>query len=123
MRKPAFCICKNKVQINVQLISTFVFCCIDSTMTLLPSTSSMQNFKPIAIFCGCTVKFVLDLVRNPYNDCSPIFGVNKALFFLILGLRIFFQNIKVGGGKKIKIKITKIIFLFNLKHIWTGEKI
>ena len=34
----------------------------------------------------------------------------KALFFLILGLRIFFQNIKVGGGKKIKIKITKKIF-------------
>ena len=27
----------------------------------------------------------------------------KALFFLILGLQIFFQNIKVGGGKKIKI--------------------
>ena len=30
--------------------------------------------------------------------------------FLILGLRIFFQNIKVGGGEKIKIKITKKIF-------------
>ena len=44
------------------------------------------------------------------------------LWFLILGLRIFFQNIKVGGGKKIKIKITKKIFLFNLKHIWIGEK-
>ena len=24
----------------------------------------------------------------------------KALFFLILGLQIFFQSIKVGGGKK-----------------------
>ena len=35
---------------------------------------------------------------------------SKALFFLILGLRIFFQNIEVGGGKKIKIKITKKIF-------------
>ena len=46
----------------------------------------------------------------------------KALFFLILGLRIFFQNIKVGGGKKIKIKITKKFFLFNLKHIWIGGK-
>ena len=36
--------------------------------------------------------------------------ISKALFFLILGLRIFFQNIKVGGGKKIKIKITKKSF-------------
>ena len=35
----------------------------------------------------------------------------KALFFLILELRIFFQNIKVGGGKKIKIKITKKNFI------------
>ena len=31
----------------------------------------------------------------------------RPYFFLILGLRIFFQNIKVGGGEKIKIKITK----------------
>ena len=39
-------------------------------------------------------------------------GTSKALFFLILGLWIFFQNIKVGGGKKIKIKITKkIVFI------------
>ena len=29
------------------------------------------------------------------------------LIFLILSLQIFFQNIKVGGGKKIKITITK----------------
>ena len=28
----------------------------------------------------------------------------------------------VGGGKKIKIKITKKFLLFNLKHIWIGEK-
>ena len=39
-----------------------------------------------------------------------VFTALKALFFLILGLRIFFQNIKVGGGKKIKIKITEIFF-------------
>ena len=34
----------------------------------------------------------------------------RPYFFLILGLQIFFQNIKVGGGKKIKKKITKKIF-------------
>ena len=33
---------------------------------------------------------------------------------------LVFQNIKVGGGKKIK--ITKKHFVFNLKHIWIGEK-
>ena len=46
----------------------------------------------------------------------------RPYFFLILGLRIFFQNIKVGGGKKIKIKIIKKFFLFNLKHIWIEKK-
>ena len=35
---------------------------------------------------------------------------HQALFFLILGLQIFFQDLKVGGGKKVKIKITKKIF-------------
>ena len=35
----------------------------------------------------------------------------RPYFFLMLGLRIFFlQNIKAGGGKKIKIKITKKLF-------------
>ena len=44
------------------------------------------------------------------------------LIFLILGLQIFFQINKVGGGKKIKIKLLKTFFLFNLKHIWIGKK-
>ena len=52
----------------------------------------------------------------------PKFRASRPYFFLILGLRIFFQNMKVGGGKKIKIKITKKNFFFNLKHIWIGEK-
>ena len=41
-------------------------------------------------------------IRSTFIVCSL-----KALFFSILGLRISFQNIKVGGGKKIKIKNTK----------------
>ena len=53
-------------------------------------------------------------IHVQYNRFSfyvrPIKPVNKALFFKILGLQIFLQNIKVGGGKKIKIKITKNFF-------------
>ena len=45
----------------------------------------------------------------------------KALFFLILGLRIFFQNIKVGGGKKNKNKTTKKFF-FNKSETFGSEK-
>ena len=47
----------------------------------------------------------------------------KALVFIILGLQIFFQNIKVGGGKKIKIKITKKLFLAHLSQRLIGELI
>ena len=36
--------------------------------------------------------------------------MHKALFFFNTWFTDFFQNIKVGGGKKIKIKITKKIF-------------
>ena len=38
---------------------------------------------------------------TPNITDSPLSHV-KALFFLILGLRFFFPNIKVGGGEKIK---------------------
>ena len=57
---------------------------------------------------------------NTVIDALP--SKYKALFFSILGLPIFFQNIKVGGGKK---KLLKKFFLFHLKHnlfIWIGEK-
>ena len=59
-----------------------------------------------------------------YQTVTASWSLPKAKFFLILGLRIFFQNIRVGGGKKIKIKLLKKFFLFNLKHtcIWIGEK-
>ena len=37
------------------------FCCIDSAVPLLPKC----DFKPLDIFCGCTARFVSDLVGNP----------------------------------------------------------
>ena len=46
----------------------------------------------------------------------------RPYFFLILGLWIFFQNIKAGGGKKIKIKITKKIFFYLILNIFGSEK-
>ena len=30
-----------------------------------PSTFLIRYFKPLAIFCGCTTRFVSDLVGNP----------------------------------------------------------
>ena len=37
----------------------------------------MQNFKPLAILCGCTDRFVLDLVGNPEDR----FSHNEALMY------------------------------------------
>ena len=59
---------------------------------------------------GCDYYYYLKDLNSTVAKRGSVFialMTPEALFFLILGLRIFFQNIKVGGGKKIKIKITK----------------
>ena len=62
-----------------------------------------------------------DSILN-HNTIYHVIQERKALFFLILGLLIFFQNIKDLRRKKNKNKNYLNFFLFNLKHIWTGEK-
>ena len=49
VRKPAFCICENKVADQLR---------------------GIRIFKPLAILCGCTARFVLDLVGNPEDRFS-----------------------------------------------------
>ena len=70
MRKMAFCICENKVSDQLRSNCTadqhLCFRYTDSTIPLLP----LQNFKPLAIFCGCTAQFVSDLVGNPEDRFS-----------------------------------------------------
>ena len=72
MRKPAFCICVNKgadqLRGNRTADQLLCFCYIDSTIN--PSTPSIRNFKPLAIFCDCTARFVSDLVGNPKDRFS-----------------------------------------------------
>ena len=66
MRKPAFCTCENKGADQLGSLCAadqhLCFCYIDSAIFLLPKF--IQNFKPLAI-CGCTARFVWDLVENP----------------------------------------------------------
>ena len=87
MRKQAFDICEHKDadQVPAKLISAFVFTTriVQSLylrswsaplFSLLrkynPSTFYTRNFKPLAIFCSCTVRFVSDLVENPEDRFS-----------------------------------------------------
>ena len=58
-----------------------------------PSTSCIRNFKPLAILCGCTARFVSDLIRNPKtgflttrlicqklrNCTDPLHGVQRRM--------------------------------------------
>ena len=57
MRKPAFCICENKGADQLRG-NRVCFHNIDSTIPTL------------AIFCGCTARFVSDLVGNTKNRFS-----------------------------------------------------
>ena len=42
-----------------------------------PSSSLIRIFKPLPIFCGCTVRFVSDLVGNPEDRFYHIAAHNK----------------------------------------------
>ena len=61
VRPPAFCKCKNKDadQLRGQRYGKYT-----------PSTTYIQNFKPLAIFYCCTARFVSDLVGNPEDRFS-----------------------------------------------------
>ena len=74
---------KTKTQIScavtAQLISAFVF----AIRIINPSTNYFRNFQPLAIFCGCTDRFVSDLVGNPedrfsHKEALLILTVNQA---------------------------------------------
>ena len=71
MRKPDFCICDNKdadqLHGNREADQRLCFRYTDSTTPLLPKS---EIFKPLAIFCDCTARFVWDLVGNPEDRCS-----------------------------------------------------
>ena len=71
VRKPAFCICENKdadqLLSNCAADLRLCFRHMDSTIPLL---SKLQNFKPLAIFCGCAARFVSDLVGNSEDRFS-----------------------------------------------------
>ena len=71
MRKPDFGKCKNKgtdqLHGNHTADQRLCFRYIDITIPLL---SKSLNFKPLAISCGCTAQFVLDLVKNPEDRFS-----------------------------------------------------
>ena len=81
MRKPAFAYAKTKTQISfavtAKLISAFVFATriVQSLYSLNPKIQA-----PRAIFCGCTARFVSDLVGNPEDR----FSQNEALFTQII---------------------------------------
>ena len=68
MKKPFFfCIYENKdadqLRGNREADQRLCFCYIAETIPLRPT-------KPLAIFCNCTARFVLDQVRDPEDRFS-----------------------------------------------------
>ena len=71
MRKRAFCIYENKdanqLRGNREADQRLCFRHIDNTIPLLPKYEISNS---LAIFCGCTARFVSDLVGNPGDRFS-----------------------------------------------------
>ena len=79
MRKPAFCICDNKdaaqLRGNREADQRLCFRYTDSTIPLLPK---IQNFKPLAIFYGCTARFVSGFLTTR-SICYPLYAMETVL--------------------------------------------
>ena len=88
--KPAFCICENKdadqLSGDCEADQRLWFRYTDSTIPLLS--------KPLAIFCGCTARFVSDLVGNPEDR----FSHNDAHLFTEKSENDAIENITPFGG-------------------------
>ena len=92
MRKPAFCICENKdahqLRGNRKADQCLCFRYTDST---IPLVSKFEIFKPLAIFCGCTARFVSDLIGNP-EDRFTHDAAHIRCMCSILGMTIGHSN-------------------------------
>ena len=81
MRKPDFHICENKDADQLRgSREADQRLCFRYTDTSIPLLSKPENSKLLAIFCGCTVRFVWDLVGNPEDR----FSHNEAHYVLIV---------------------------------------
>ena len=98
MRKPVLCICENKdadqLHSHCAAEQRLCFRYTDSTIPLLPKS---ENFKPLAIFCGCTAWFVSDLVGNPedrfsHNQAHIKVGYEVGLNYIDMSVECFYEN-------------------------------
>ena len=73
MRKPAFCIRENKgadqLHCNCAADLHLCFGYIDSVTILLLFKTEISSFQPSSV-AQCTIRFKLDLVRNPKDRFS-----------------------------------------------------
>ena len=92
VRKPAFCICENKDADQLRS-----YCAADQRYT---DSTIPLHFEPLAIFFGCTARFVSHQVGNPEdwfsnNEVHIIFNVaittaaaNQNTFCLIVAFSV-----------------------------------
>ena len=73
MRKPELCICENKGADQQRLCFHY----LEFANTLLPKS----KYEISSLFCGCTARFVSDLIGNPKNR----FSNDEAHFLLFPG--------------------------------------
>ena len=92
--KTGFCIWENKdadqLRGHCEADQCLCFRYMDSTIPLL---SKVENFKPLAIFCGSTVWVVSDLVGNPRRPKTEWLIYGKYRVHIHLCLFNFLQNV------------------------------
>ena len=101
MRKPVFCICENKdtnqLTGNRAADQRLCFHYKHSTIPLLPKS----EISSLTMFCGCTAKFVSDLVKTPKTG----FFVAKLNILTVTGPLLEYQYFKAI----LKVPVTNLI--------------
>ena len=87
MRKPAFCIMRK------QRCRSAAWSPCSLSAPLISLHRQIRTIpKPLAIFCGCTDQFVLDLVRNPEDRFSHVVALVISTIILVMKA---FTDIKI----------------------------
>ena len=117
MRKPDFCLCKKKgadeLCSNCTADQRLCFLYTDSKIS---SSSSIQNFKLLAIFCNCTDRFVSDLVGNPLDHFSHVAAHIEVDLYVFVSIPLMLTSIGLTLAACISTKMSLVFCILGIRQ-------
>ena len=99
---------KTKTQISFAVTAKLISALLLLLGKYNTSTSSIRIVKPLAIFCGCTVRFVLDRVGNPRIPVFSQRGSYESRIFLCRSFDHIDRNQFYEGDNSYKLPLREL---------------